>query len=1011
MSSESATNRPVLCPDCSSGNSYFDRYCGVCGAALARLRWRVPGGEWQSGDGRVAINQGVRAASISFSNDGVVPAALILDQQEIERLPAWVDGENLQEQVIQVPPGSEQSLDVPLVGRLLEQLFRPEGQEDAAGEELALEARLPLLTNLTEYRDGQWTCRPFTLSLRVARQPWLAPAASLYRFIPLERLAGDGLEHAIEIHNEAAASVELTDFAVEEDPALPPEGYDRLAVADLFDSGFRVPQTLEAGAPWVHRLKLRADSSALSEDVMGWFSATVRYQLLYNQESHWVESRLCGVVGRGPSLEIEPEALDVTSPDPDDPLRIEVRNPGQLPVLVRAIEVLRQKDERAPAVDWLRLAGLEAGELIAPGESRELSVRIDPGERPRDEFDLDQGERRIVLHHDGWQDEGARQAVCEVCVSFEPVAEGTIGVDFGTSNSVVCLMGEETGHPLILEILEDGRRLDYLASLMYYDESMATDEQDEGFLFGEAAKGTARLEPANLVRSIKTVVVSGTRMRYRFFAKDGDRRRRVAKEPQDLLNLFIRKLRIQGEKHLAFLPADARSEAGLDSHLLTFRHAVFSHPVQVPKNMKRALMQAAHEAQVNTLVEDPDQFFSEFCVDEATAAVLAYVDSRLAGDLMADASLLDFERVLCFDMGGGTTDIAAVEVLDAKAYGSGDKAHVTVRLWSKAGDNGFGGDYLDRRLARMLLEQVRQKSERQAAPIMIEDLELAIQAPSFTSFQGTYGQRLKHDPRRQGVDVDAQARAVYRLADDILNQAETAKRSFSDQSEVTSSLPGSGWPRAHAAEEVSADNYDVVLKREDFETLVEAELKQRFRLLDSVVEAAGWDWPSVTTLLFTGQSVRSPSIRRPIIEHVEKSRGAETAESLILIEPGNGAAGGFDPKLCVAIGAAIWGLSRKSHPYLKIERPLLERLSFDLTLKAGRKYVKIEGLESGMPLPATGDVETPMPTTELILYQNRSKFATFNYPKPATQVTVRVEGPADLWVLVDGQEIKGKVIT
>ncbi|HSK77376.1 MAG TPA: Hsp70 family protein, partial [Thermoanaerobaculia bacterium] len=765
--------------------------------------------------------------------------------------------------------------------------------------------------------------------LVLARQPWAQPAASLYRFLPVERLR-EGVVHEIQIHNAAATSTELVRITIEDEPVAPPPGYERIFAESLLQPGARLPLSIEAGTMWTHPLLLRAGELPLPESSLGWFSAIVRHELLFNSEPQEVVTRLSGALGRGPSLELQGSgSITATGPDHETQHSFTFRNPGQIPVEVQEVRVLRGHDGHdgpAPNPDWLVLAGLEAGDVVGPGEERTLVVRYRPEARPPDELLHERNRRAILIRHDGWQDATARQQLCRVVAIFGGAQEGTLGIDFGTSNSVACLMGEERAYPLILEI--DGKRPEQLASLMYFNDSLAGVPRPEPVLYGEEARGAANTEPANLVRSIKTVVIDGARTEYSFQRKGADGNvQNLSLTPQGLLNLFIRKLRTLAEHGVEHLSPEILDEERLSDRRVTFRNAVFSHPVEMTDTMKEALMQAAHSAGINTDIQTPEEFFQERCVDEATAAVLAYINQVLLDHSQGEdeRELKDLERILCIDVGGGTTDIAAVAVKDMAAYRDGTAPKVTVELWTRDGDRRFAGDALDRLLAKEILGQIEEQSREQGAPVLVEEVMYAILSPSFMAYQLHFKERFKGDSRRRNA-VQTDAHAAYSLAARVLEAAEAAKQAFTSEAQVTKSFTGSGWPRLQDDPSAAAKNFEVVLKREVFEKIVRRELGQRFRRLNAVIAGARWEWTSVTTLLLTGQSMKSAIIRQPVVEYVREKMG-EAAETLVVVEPADapGASNGFDPKACVAIGAAIWGISRiRDDPWLVIERPFLE---------------------------------------------------------------------------------------
>ncbi|HEX2224806.1 MAG TPA: Hsp70 family protein [Thermoanaerobaculia bacterium] len=990
------------CRTCGAPAGRFDRFCGTCGAHLASLRWQAPGEEWQVGDGRLPITSETQATLV-LDNDGAVPLALILDDSGPEPMPRWLDLSALRNETFRLAPGEGPlTLPLPLIGA--EDLLRADSGLHEA-----------LLSFLTSGSD-----QPLHLTVTFAPDPWVKPLASRYRFLPLERLR-QGLRHEVEIHNAAAAPLRLERISFQEGPGAPPAGYAQLPPAALLRAAEEVqtPVEIAAGTVWKHTLLLQADEVSLPGDSPAWFSASVRYELALHNETRYVTTWLSGVVGRGPSLEVRGAAtFSPQAPDRDTQGVFTLYNPGHLPVEVQGIEVVRERhgrEEPPPPSDWLVLKGLVPGEVLEPGAERTLTVGYLPEDRPLDELKDDVSTRAIRIRHDGWQPEPAdRVAVCRVHAPFGPTESRTLGIDFGTSNSVACLMGEREAHPLALEILGDGSHRDHLASLMYFQERPADASDPEPFLYGEEARSSANNQPSNLVRSIKTVVGDGAERDYRFLAK-GAEGGEVRFKPQDLLNRFIRQVRLRAERGVPMLAAGVRQREHLLGGQPLFRDAVFSHPVEMTDSMKLALMQAAHRAGINTRIQSPEEFFLECCVDEATAAVLAYV-YRLLDDAEDEAGgkLKDLERILCVDIGGGTTDIAAVTVRDIAAYAAGVAEKVTVDLWNNRGDRRFAGDVLDRLLALEILRDIEDRSRKTGSPILMEEVVDALLSPSYSVYKHSFLARAKAGPRRRETEESLDPHTVYGLAATVLQAAEEAKRAFSSEGQVTKTVTGVGWPRASRGTAALTDNFEVVVQRETFEAIAKRELKERFHLIDRVVAGTDWTWPTITTLLLTGQSMRSPLLRQPVVEYVRTQMGEEAARGLTVVAPEDNARPGevFDPKTCVAMGAALWGISRtRDDAWLAINRPYLERLTFDLTTRGGpRRFKKIQGLVSGASLPAEGKLEFPVARESLSLFRDREEFIRFRNFRPASRMTIRVESLAEYWLVIDDERFPGEIM-
>lgn len=1005
------------CRTCGAVAGRFDLWCGACGTALAQLRWRGENRDrWLHGNDKLAVQPDTQLVSITFSNAGIVPVGLVLRSATVGELPRWLDGSKWAEQLIIVPAGvnNEVTIELPVRGAELRRIFGGglfDRDRDPTQDGVQLEARLCFVTTLGERRDDICRARTLEACLLVAKEPWLVPGRSLYRFLPVERLRREGFEHRIELRNEAAEDIELTSIDVVEDlyARAPGNGRTRISGAQLIACDERqLPVRVEAGARFETDLRLSLEET-LPAGLVGWFSSWVEFTFERSGRPGAARALIRGQVGRGPSVELDGcstgidsgRLLFVLKERLSEPHWITLRNPGDLPVrILRVDRLLRESGEDAASGrDWLELRGIDPNDVLGPGEQRMVRLGLRPERRPQDESANEESYRRIRFLHDGWQqDEADRIVEITLGVQFGRVEEAVAGIDFGTSNSMVCVASEGSTHPVVLEFGD--QQSTTLASLMFYDAEARASRQ--GFLYGDTAYSSARINPANLVRSIKTVVSRRPDADYIFLDRGpAEQPPLVRRSARELLNLFIDELRRRGERGVSMLSPDARNELNLDTASVVFRRAVFTHPVEISPEMKEALMQAAHAAGINEHLPDVDQFFEQSCVDEATAAVLAYVDSLVALENCSDHEV---DRLICFDMGGGTTDIAAVEVVALRAYIEGRAKKVQVKEMAKVGDSRFGGDELDQLLAKRIVNDIVRLSKEWALDPLLDELDYALEADTLSRFVD--GFRTRRLLRQQIADPDCfdDALQVFNRAAEVLRSAEAAKRMLSDSATVHISLTSSPW---FSAGTKPKDNFEIDLRREDFDADVRAKLEPRLGRLDEVVRSAGWTWDQVTTLLFTGQSVRTPIVRELVKERATSGR-SDKALPIVFVEPGG--RNGFDPKECVAKGAAVWGENwlQAGSNWLTITSRMKDVLTYDLQTRQARRYLTVDGLSAGTPLPARATFEFPVPMDRILLYRGKERCVQFRFPL-TTKAEVVVEGPGEFWVLVDGRRIRGEV--
>jgi molecular chaperone DnaK (HSP70) len=717
-------------------------------------------------------------------------------------------------------------------------------------------------------------------------------------------------------------------------------------------------------------------------------------------------------VGRAPRLvALDAPHAEHPSLDRDASFPLRVANPGDLPLRIQRIEILRSdgepRSEGEP--DWFELHGLDAGDVLQPGERRSLRYDLRPERRPSDELDREWCVRRVLLHHDGWGEPDQRVLELEVGAQLGRVKVATgvyLGIDFGTSSSMVCLVRGDGQVQVALQLDSDALSREQLPSLMYYRGVSAADPEADPFLYGHEADASAGIEPANLVRSIKSVIAQHPSTRYHFLEElEPGRYRRRTYQPQELLDLFITELRRRAERAVSNLSVRQLRSLQLDSGKVRFVQAIFSHPVEVSADMKLALMKAAHAAGLNREQQGAEAFERGACVDEATAAALAYVYARMSGEVARDRPPQDLERALCFDVGGGTTDVAAVEIRDMASFLDGRSKTITVSLEATAGDPLFGGDDLDELVSGWVLEEIARMSAEQGAPISQGEILQAVGFRSFAEYYNGFEARRAHRHHSQADEaLQDQARAIYHKAMEVLRKAEEAKCALSYADSYELNFSGEGWPRRGRAQQL--DNFTVTVRRDRFEAAVREQARKQAPLVERVRGNAGWDWGTVTTMLFTGQGTRVPSIREEVLGLAQGKREAG-AEPLIVVQPDDGS--GFDPKRCVALGAAIWG-TRQDAAWITVRNRLAEQLTFDLQRPWGPfRFETVPGLERGSALPTEATIDFDGLRTSLELYKDRKLHVTFTFP-PASAVLVRVEGPGQYTLRAGDTVVCGETI-
>jgi len=259
----------------------------------------------------------------------------------------------------------------------------------------------------------------------------------------------------------------------------------------------------------------------------------------------------------------------------------------------------------------------------------------------------------------------------------------TVGIDLGTTNSVVAVM--EAGEPVVIPNAEGGRTTPSVVAFTKSGER----------LVGQLARRQAAVNPENTVYSIKRFMgrkydeVDRERkmVPYKTLAgKDG----RVEVEiqgqrytPEQISAMILQKLKTDAEAYLGEKVTDA----------------VITVPAYFNDSQRQATKNAGQIAGLNVVR----------IINEPTAASLAYgLDKK------------ENEKILVFDLGGGTYDVSVLEV------GEG-----VFEVKATNGDTHLGGDDYDRRLVDYIADEFKKqqgidlRNDRQALQRLTEAAEKA----------------------------------------------------------------------------------------------------------------------------------------------------------------------------------------------------------------------------------------------------------------------------------------------
>jgi molecular chaperone DnaK len=258
-----------------------------------------------------------------------------------------------------------------------------------------------------------------------------------------------------------------------------------------------------------------------------------------------------------------------------------------------------------------------------------------------------------------------------------------VGIDLGTTNSCIAVM--EGGKPIVITNSEGGRTTPSVVSITKKGER----------LVGQLAKRQAALNPENTIYSIKRFIgrkyseVESERKIVSYDVKKG--RNDLAEvemggkthTPEEVSAMILQKLKTDAESYLGTKITDA----------------VVTVPAYFNDAQRQATKNAGKIAGLNVLR----------IINEPTAASLAYGLEKKKE-----------EKILVFDLGGGTFDVSVLEV------GEG-----VFEVKASHGDMHLGGDDYDDRIMNYVADEFKKeqgidlRKDRQALQRLIEASEKA----------------------------------------------------------------------------------------------------------------------------------------------------------------------------------------------------------------------------------------------------------------------------------------------
>ena len=332
-----------------------------------------------------------------------------------------------------------------------------------------------------------------------------------------------------------------------------------------------------------------------------------------------------------------------------------------------------------------------------------------------------------------------------------------IGIDLGTTNSCVAVM--EGGQPTVIANTEGARTTPSVVAFTKTGER----------LVGEPAKRQAVTNAARTISSIKREMGSGYKVKI-------DKKNY---SPQEISAFILMKLKKDAEDYLGQRVTEA----------------VITVPAYFSDAQRQATKDAGRIAGLKV----------ERIINEPTAAALAYgLDNGEA------------QKILVYDLGGGTFDVSVIEI--------GDKV---IEVLATSGDNHLGGDDFDKRLSDYIVSEFK---------------------------------------RTEGIDLGKDKVALQRITE----EAEKAKKELSSAQTVNINLPFITTTKAGPV------HLDMNITRAKFNELTSDLVERTTGPVITALNDAGITKGELNKVLLVGGSTRIPAVQ----DKVRQLTGLEPSKNM-----------------------------------------------------------------------------------------------------------------------------------
>ncbi len=557
---------------------------------------------------------------------------------------------------------------------------------------------------------------------------------------------------------------------------------------------FKCPTGLYEAGSTSKRLLLDIDCNKLTDEVK-----TVKLRFELNNLSNPIEKEIHvhkEIIKEPPKLFIPPSTLDITQ-GRKKTHTLTLQNIGEQLLTIRKIVCQDSSNlVRLPDIVYPINIGKEAHENI---EIQVSADGLDPATYPVN----------LTIHSNS---EDISELKTELKVTVKELEDYPhyLAIDFGTTNSCCAYIDLETFEPNLIPLESQGKPPEIMPSTIIYH-SQPKNGQKYKVGSGAETDRTSISDGPYYISSVKRWL--GYQW-HRNFPNNEEI------QPSEVVSHIL--------KHIIDVAEDYLDKKDIPSKI---RKCVVTYPTMFLQKQRDALEQALKKIGITKF---------DF-IDEASAASIGYIGNYLD----KNGTLPNDYRILVYDFGGGTIDIALSQVKNTNDV-------FTIEPLSLGGNRNYGGDDVTQSIVDYVLKVFGQRIQQAKENLLFE----------IPYYKQRKILNVSDDPKYDAVLI-SNSSILYRVAEQMKKELSTKT-----ETEGTFQLQVIVDNNVLSLENLTDGNISIKLTESNLKDFTEVVLNETFADIDAMIDDNEGRPPDAIVL--AGQSSKMPIVKKLMHAHLLK---------------------------------------------------------------------------------------------------------------------------------------------